>query len=497
MKNKKILALLLALIMIFSLAACGDNNGNSKQTSQETVSGDNNGNSEQTSQETASGDTSKNETKGDAKSFEGKTLKFAGLNGGYGTGAWNAVIQKFQEKTGAKVEATIEKNIDEVVRPQILANNVPDVMYFNIGAPSGFTETLIKENALLDITDVLDQKVLGEEKTVKEKILPGFLDTFMTNPYGDGKTYLAPLFYSPTGLWYNASLFTENGGKYELPKTFDEFFKLGETAKADGVSLFTYPTAGYFDGFTYALINEVGGSELFNKLMNYDVQAWKNESKPVFETIGKIAPYLEPNTVAQANREGFTKNQQAVIDGKALFMPNGNWIVGEMAKTTPEGFKWGFMALPELNAEHGRYAYTFFEQAFVFKNAAEPELAKAFVSYLYSDEAAKLFAAKYPTKDVDADGKEVEVQKGGAIQPIVGAADLVEDDFMKNVYNVYETGVKASLGSFAASPAVEGKSTGELFTAIDSVMNGSKTVDQWHEEFVGVIQAIKDAIDKQ
>lgn len=480
MNKNKFLALFLALIMVFSLVACGG--GKNKETQKET---------KKESTET------KKDAENDSSKFKGKTLKFAGFNGGYGDGAWKAVIKKFEEKTGAKVEATIEKNIDEVIRPQILANNIPDVMYYSIGAKSGFTETLIKEKALMDITDMLNQKVLGEEKTVKEKILPGFLDTFMTNPYGDGKTYLAPLFYSPTGLWYNASLFKENGGKYDLPKTFDEFFKLGETAKADGKSLFTYPTTGYFDGFTYALINEVGGPDLFNKLMNYDVDAWKKDAKPVFETIGKIKPYLEPNTVAQANNEGFTKNQQSVIDGKALFMPNGTWIVGEMAKSTPENFKWGFMALPELKSEHGRYAYTFFEQAFIFKKAAEPELAKAFVSYLYSDEAAKLFAATYPTKEVDEKGVEKEVSKGGAIQPITGAADLVKDDFMKNVYKVYESGVKPALGSFAASPAVEGKSTGELFQNVDSVMNGSKTVEQWHNDFVETIKAIKEAIDKQ
>lgn len=472
MKNfKKVLALLLALVMVLSLAACGNNGEDKEKPDDGKTPVEDNQDKDKEPEKEDGGDKA-------ALPFEGKTLKVAGLDGGYGVEGWNKVIAKFEELTGAKVESTFEKNIAEVVRPQIQAGDAPDVLYNNIGGEGGLTETLIKENMILDITDVLSMKVPGEEKTVSEKLLPGFVDTFQTNPYGDGKTYLAPLFYSPTGVWYNKAMFKEGGGKYELPTTFDEFFALGETAKADGVALFTYPTAGYFDGFIYSLINEVGGPDLFNKLMNYDVDAWKTEATPVFDTIGKIAPYLEANTVAQANGEGYTKNQQAVIDGKALFMPNGNWIVGEMEESTPEDFQWGYMALPALNDEHGRYAYTFFEQAFVLKDTAEPELAKNFIAFLYSDEAAKLFH-----------------DNGGALQPITGADALVEDPLMKEVYGVYNDGVKAALGGFAAAPSVEGVNMSEsLFNAIDSVMNGSMSVEDWHAGVVNAAQALHDAM---
>ena len=51
----------------------------------------------------------------------------------------------------------------------------------------------------------------------------------MTNPYGDGKTYLAPMFYSPCGLFYNAGLLEEKG--WDVPKTWDEMWELGDKAK--------------------------------------------------------------------------------------------------------------------------------------------------------------------------------------------------------------------------------------------------------------------------
>lgn len=57
--------------------------------------------------------------------------------------------------------------------------------------------------------------------------------------------------------------------------------------------------------------------------------------------------YLLSSTVGNANKENFVKNQQAILDGTAIFMPNGNWIVNEM-KDAPrtDGFEWGVIPAP-------------------------------------------------------------------------------------------------------------------------------------------------------
>lgn len=459
--SKKIVSLLLALAMVFTLAACGTSKPKDPAPAATP------------SEPAATKTEGAGETPAAEGEFAGKTLVFAGLEGGYGIEGWKKVIADFEAMTGAKVEATFAPNVAEVVRPQIQAGEGPDVLYYSVGGVGGLTETLIKEKMLMDITDVLSKKVPGEEKTVSEKLIPGFTDTYITNPYGDGKTYLAPLFYGPTGLWYNAGLFKDGGGKYDLPKDMDAFIALGETAKADGIGLFTYPTSGYFDGFIASLINVTGGPDLYNKLMNYDEAAWANEATPVFETIGKIAPYLESNTVSQANATGFTKNQQAVIDSKALFMPNGNWVVGEMKEGTLADFKWGFTAIPPLKAGGDAYAYTFFEQVEILKDAKEPELAKEFVAYLYSDAAVKTF-----------------FENGGTVQPVIDAEKNITDETTKMIYSIYADGAKAAMGGFAAAPAVEGVSMSDaLYTAIDSVMNGEMTVADWQ---AGVVNAAKE-----
>lgn len=74
---------------------------------------------------------------------------------------------------------------------------------------------------------------------MREKIISGFLDTSITNPYSDGKTYLAPMLYGPCGLFYNANLLKSKN--WQLPKTWDEMWELGEKAKAEGIACSPIP----------------------------------------------------------------------------------------------------------------------------------------------------------------------------------------------------------------------------------------------------------------
>ena len=94
-------------------------------------------------------------------------------------------------------------------------------------------------------------------------------------------------------------------------------------------------------------------------------------------TLGELAKNTESTTVANANKDGFTKNQQAVLDNKALFMPNGSWVVDEM-KDAPraDGFEWGMAAVPTLKEGGKQYAYTFLEHIWIPKEAKQQKQLK-------------------------------------------------------------------------------------------------------------------------
>lgn len=404
-------------------------------------------------------------------------LSVYGLEGGYGKEGWEKVVAAFSDKYEIEVELKLEKNIADVLRPQIQAKDVPDVIYLAVdNGADPLTNTMISEKAIMDISDLLDMDVADEGVKVKDKVLPGFFDSNRVSPYGDGKTYLTPLFYSPLGMFYNQNLLESKG--WEVPTTWDEMWALGDKANAEGISLFTYPVAGYFDGFLASLLNVVGGPDHFDKLMAYDKDAWADaKTLEALEIVGKLAEYTHPNTVAQANGDDFQKNQQLILDNKALFMPNGTWVVGEMADAPrAEGFEWGMAPIPALTTGGDRYASTFTEEAYIPNGAKNVDNAKLFLSFLYSDEAAKLF-----------------YENGAAVQPIVGSDKLMsesDDNFL--FYNIYADGTKSNTAGFKVTEPVEGVNIKDiLYANIDSIVNKDLTVEAWQAQIVEAVAKFK------
>ena len=447
--KKKLLSALLSVAMVASLlVGCG---GTTAETPAEEAT------TEAPAEETATA--------------EDVTITVAALDSAYGSEPWVKVAEAFTAETGIKVELTVDKNIEDIIGPSMQGGEYPDVIHLKTGREKALTEQFIKDNMLTEITDVLSMTVPGEDAVVSDKIAAGFTDTVLTNPYGDGKTYLAPMFYSPCGLFYNAGLLEEKG--WAVPTTWDEMWELGDKAAAEGIALFTYPTTGYFDAFFYALMYSVGGPEFFNAATTYEEGIWETEeAKTCFDIVAKLATYTNPITPAQANDQDFTQNQQLVLDNKAIFMPNGTWIVGEMAEAPrAEGFKWGMTALPAVTADGAGYSYTWFEQAWIPSGAENVDAAKQFVAFLYSDVACEIFAA------------------AGAIQPVLGIADKLEGDNVM-FYSIYDNGAAAAMGEFAQYESVAGLGTVRevFFDPVNSLVEGNLTQEDW-------ITSIKEASD--
>lgn len=454
MKLKKVLALTLTLALSASLlAGCAPKEGGATTTPPATTPVE-------------------SQKPSETPTPEAVTIKVAALESGYGADMWKEVATAFEAATGIKVELTTDKLLEDVIGPAMQGGEYPDVIHLATGREKGLTDQFIKDSQLVDITDVLSMTVPGESAKVSEKISGGFTETSLTNPYGDGKTYLAPMFYSPCGLFYNAGLFTEKG--WTVPTTWDEMWALGDKAQAEGIYLFTYPTTGYFQEFLYALMYCVGGPEFFDKATTYTEGVWDTaEGKTCLDIIAKLATYTNPVTPAQANDQDFKLNQQLILDDSALFMPNGTWIVGEMADSPrADGFQWGMTAIPAVAQGGDQYSVSWFEQAWMPAGAENVDAGKQFIAFLYSDTACEIFA------------------KAGAIQPVKGIADKLEGD-NKMFYSIYDNGAKAAMGGFAPYNSVAGLGTvREVFLdPVNGLVNGSVTAEQW-------ISDIKTASDQ-
>ena len=439
---KKIIALLLAFVMVLGMTACAGTNTDATQPQEDLA---------------------------------GTTIKVAAIETAYGAQIWADVAAAFTAETGIEVQLTTDKNLEDVISASMQGGEYPDVIHLATGRPAGLTEQFIKDKAIAEITDVLSMTVPGEDKLVSEKISGGFTETSLTNPYNDGKTYLAPMVYSPCGLFYNAELFTAKG--WTVPTTWDEMWALGDAAAAEGIALFTYPTAGYYDAFLYALVYSIGGSEFFEAVTHYEEGIWDTaEAETLFAILDKLASYTHKSTPAQANNQDFTKNQLMVMQDQALFMPNGTWIVGEMAEaeaTLTNEFGWGMTALPAVTEGGAGYSYCWFEQAWIPAGAENVDAAKQFVAFLYSDAACEIFAT------------------AGAIQPVNGIASMLEGDNVM-FYSIYDNGAKAAMGNFAAYAAIPGiDNTSVFFEPVNSLVAGTLTIEEYKANIVSASELMR------
>lgn len=450
MRLRNLLFALSFILVIFSLAACGD-----KDEAADTANAD-----------------------GESDEGEEVTLHLAALESAYGAEVWEDIVNNYEAlNENVTIELTIEKNIEEVIRPEMQAGDYPDVFLLATDREEALTETMIKENGVENISDVLTMDVPGEEAKVEDKILEGFTDTLATNPYGDDEMYLAPMFYSPTGLFYNEALLEENS--WEVPNTWDEFLKLGDKSQEKDISLFTYPVAGYFDTLLGSMLYASGGPDFFDSAMTYEEGIWKtDEATTVFETIEQLSDYTHPNTVSNANPNDFTKNQQLVLDNEALFMPNGSWVIDEMAEAPrADDFEWGMMPTPTFADGGDRYAFTFFEQIWIPSEAENIAAAKEFIAYMYSDEAADVFL------------------EAGAVQPIEGIVEKLDGE-KEIYYGIYdEEDVLPALGTFASTDPVPGASINEeLYEKVDSVMSGKVSAEEWQNAVEEVSGKLRPAM---
>lgn len=79
-------------------------------------------------------------------------------------------------------------------------------------------------------------------------------------------------------------------------------WELGDAAAEEDIALFTYPTAGYFDAFFYALLHEAMGNDGFQEALKYGEGIWDAEgAQATFDIIAKLAEYTESTTPANSS----------------------------------------------------------------------------------------------------------------------------------------------------------------------------------------------------
>lgn len=409
-------------------------------------------------------------------------LNLAIFEGGTGSDYWYEITRLFEEETGVKVNLQISPNIGDTIRPQIVAGKVPDFMNLADSDASGVVAAMIKDRALMNLDDVFNGPQYDSDEPLRNKIVAGFLESGKCAPYeNDPGVYLAPETCGPMGPIYNITLFGEKG--WNLPVTWDEYFDLGGKAKAEGIALQTYQGVhpGYWESIIFPNLASALGDDYHKIEDGSDPSIWSDpRAIAVLEQYEKI--YTTGNLMKGTVALNHTQAQAAQMMNQALFIPCGTWMEEEMKDAErAEGYRFGIAPPPVLNARDTRYVAAYVGQLSIPANAENPENAKLFLRFLYTDKSVELYAKL----------------GGGAIMATTSALELVKPFVSEGVYGMHavfnEPGATALIFSMPVPP--ENSKVvikDEFFNPLGDVMTGKMTGKQWAENLQKAYQDMAD-----
>ena len=263
---------------------------------------------------------------------------------------------------------------------QLAGGNPPDVFSYWAGARVQF---VVDGDRLQPIDDVWDANNMGE------MFPPAVVEGAATY---DGKKYLVPLTLHWVGFFYNKALFEEVG--VEVPQTWDELVEVAEAFKEAGIPAFALGSMNRWPGqFWFDMILlRTAGDEYRTKLMNGEASYTDDEVVRAFGLWKELvdAGYFFPD----ANAYDWDEAANFVANGEAGMTLMGTWISGQLKdalEKTP-GEDYDYFAFPVIDEGVPHASLGPIDGFVVPADAANPEAAKAFVTYLTDPKVQLAFA---------------------------------------------------------------------------------------------------------
>ncbi len=278
---------------------------------------------------------------------------------------------------------------------------------------SAYYDQFVAGGYLEPLDDMYEMTIPGSEKKVKDVVASQMQDVYNIG----GSVYGVPWqCNSPSGLIYNVEMFEKY--KWELPETMDELWELCDKIDADTNGKVSPITFGGADGQGYTSWNlcqwlcEYYGYDAMMEFLEFespDVYANQEAGRTkVYETLAKLTKgkTSSGNNIALKGSEGAlaVTAQTNFVGGKAAMVICGTWFPTEMEPyTSITQFEAGFCPMPHINADKRSGDGTIDTSNVRFsadgsimaipKTAKNKELAKEFLTYMYTTESYTSFVA--------------------------------------------------------------------------------------------------------
>lgn len=294
------------------------------------------------------------------------------------------------------------EDFKQAIRAYLTSSQPPDVMTWFAGNRARF---FIDKGQILDISDVWAKE--GWDKSYPK----GFQALSTVN----GKQYFVPTSYYWWAVYYNKKVFA----KYNLepPKTWDEFLKVCETLKSNGIipivsgTKNAWPAAAWFD----YLNMRTNGPEFHINLM---LGKEKYDDPRVKKAFGYWAELLDKGYfIENAASYDWQDVLPFMLQEKAAMYLMGQFVMDSIPAENKADYDFFRFPIIDPAVPIGEDAPT--DGYFAAANAPHPEAAKAFLAFLGSKEAQTYLAGelkRLPTNtEVDTSGFDEASKKGMAL----------------------------------------------------------------------------------
>ena len=270
----------------------------------------------------------------DAAATDGEVVKLRMM--AYNAESSRASYLKYLDEKLPNIEIEFEfvsqDNFDNVLNSQLQAGEGPDIMELG-----GQTRLLANANYLLDLSD--------------QEFITKYADAGVQPYTVDGKIYAAPLQSWYEGIFYNKTIFEENG--LSVPKTWDEFIQLHKTLEEKGIKAQTMGAQSYEPMMkqSIALVNNEFYSDEANK--GFDESFNKGEASLAESWLPAVQEWykiIEEGCLTQ-DMLGLSYDQalDEFATGKAAMWQCGPWAVETIKEKNPD-LDFGMFPIPGLDA---------------------------------------------------------------------------------------------------------------------------------------------------
>lgn len=363
---KRIIALLLAVIMILSLVACSNN------ISEVNNSNDNAGSG---IQEEIS------------ESEEIVEIVYFTSSAKY-KDSYDVIARKIEESLNVKIDIQVvpDEQYTTLLKTKLSTNEVPDIFDFN--TPSAYSQLNVKENCV----------DLSNESWVSRLVNPDLVtDNGMIYSMPRESSSFYPAFY------YNKKVFEDLN--LDEPTTKEELYDVLEAIKNAGIvpihmaNKESWTTQIYMSNAFPATLGKEKVEQVFAQLRNNEI---KHADVPEFvEVLEDYMVLYERGYVNEDHMSAtYDESQDAVGKGEAAMILNGEWVVSGIQSLHPD-VEIGAFALP---LESGLMGSGAFVQGMFIPSASENiEMAKKVLEMWSQPEYLNIFFEENPASPAFVD----------------------------------------------------------------------------------------------